>query len=128
MKDLDVDTYNTTFDHLAAAAEWEPDAKGTIARYRAGLHENIHRRVVNRENLPNTMTEWKEATRKEVSRVKELQSTGLIGPRRNQPRDQHAYQTGNQHTSHSSSNSQHIPMDIDSTNITVPFCKLTDKE
>jgi hypothetical protein len=33
MKDLDVDTYNATFDRLAAAAEWEPDAKGTIARY-----------------------------------------------------------------------------------------------
>jgi hypothetical protein len=83
---------------------------------------------VNRENLPTTMMEWKEATRKEVGRVKELQSTGLIGPRQNQPRDQHTYQTGNQHTSHSSSNNQHVPMDVDSANITVPFRKLTDEE
>jgi hypothetical protein len=74
------------------------------------------------------MTEWKEAARKEVGQVKELQSTGLIGPHRNQPRDQHTYQTGTQHVSHSLSNNQHIPMDVDSANITVPFCKLTDEE
>jgi hypothetical protein len=74
------------------------------------------------------MAEWKEAARKEVGRIKELQSAGLVGPHWNQPRDQHTYQTGNQHTSHSSSNSQHVPMDVDSTNISVPFCKLTDEE
>jgi hypothetical protein len=128
MKDLDVDTYNTTFNRLAAAAEWEPDTKGTITHYRAGLCENIHQQVINRENLPNTMTEWKEAARKEVGRVKELQSTGLIGLHQNQPRDQHVYQTGNQHVSHPSSNNQHVPMDVDSTNISVPFRKLTDEE
>jgi hypothetical protein len=128
MKDLEVDTYNATFERLAAAAEWEPDAKGTIARYRAGLRENVHRRIVNRENLPTTMDEWKIAARKEVSRIKELQSAGLIGPRQNQPRDQHAYQTGNQRASHSSSNNQHVPMDVDSANITLPFRKLTDEE
>jgi hypothetical protein len=55
MKELDIDTYNATFERLASAAEWEADAKGTIARYRAGLRENVHRRVVNRENLPTTM-------------------------------------------------------------------------
>jgi hypothetical protein len=128
MKDLEIDTYNAMFERLAAAAEWEPDAKGTIARYRAGLCENVHRRVVNRENLPTTMAQWKEAARKEVSQIKELQSTGLISPCQNQSRDQHTYQTGNQHASHSSSNSQHVPMDVDSANITVPFRKLTDEE
>jgi hypothetical protein len=128
MKDLEVDTYNATFERLAAAAEWEPDAKGTIAHYRAGLRENVHRWIVNQENLPTTMDEWKVAARKEVGRIKELQSAGLIGPRRNQPGDQHAYQTGNQHASHSSPNNQHVPMDVDSANITVPFRKLTDEE
>jgi hypothetical protein len=128
MKELDIDSYNATFERLANAAEWEPDAKGTIARYRGGLCENVHRRIVNRENLPTTMVEWKEAARKEVGRIKELQSAGLIGPRRNQSRDQHAYQTGNQRATHSSSNNQHVPMDVDSTNITIPFRKLTDEE
>jgi hypothetical protein len=73
------------------------------------------------------MAEWKEAAHKEVGRIKELQSAGLIGPRRNQPRDQHAYQTRNQCASHPSNN-QHVPMDVDSTNISVPFRKLTDEE
>jgi hypothetical protein len=41
MKDLDVDTYNATFARLANAAGWEPDAKGTIDRYRSGLREAI---------------------------------------------------------------------------------------
>jgi hypothetical protein len=100
MKDLEIDTYNTTFERLASATEWEPDAKGTIARYRAGLRENVHCRIVNRENLPTTMAQWKEPHRKEVGRIKELQSAGLIGPCQNQPHDQHVYQTGNQHASH----------------------------
>jgi hypothetical protein len=80
MKELDVDTYNATFEHLANATKWEADAKGTIARYQAGLCENMHHQVVNRENLPTTMAKWKEAMQKEVSWIKELQSTGLIGP------------------------------------------------
>jgi hypothetical protein len=33
MKDLEIDTYNATFERLAATAEWEPNAKGTITRY-----------------------------------------------------------------------------------------------
>jgi hypothetical protein len=33
MKDLDIDTYNTTFARLANAAGWEADAKGTIDHY-----------------------------------------------------------------------------------------------
>jgi hypothetical protein len=80
MKELDVNTYNMMFERLAAAAKWEPDAKGTIARYQAGLCKNVHCCVVNQENLPTTMTQWKEAARKEVGQIKELQSAGLIGP------------------------------------------------
>jgi hypothetical protein len=74
------------------------------------------------------MAEWKEAACKEVGQIKELQSAGLIGPCQNQSCDQHVYQTGNQHLSHSLSNNQHVLMDVDSTNITIPFQKLTDKE
>jgi hypothetical protein len=128
MKDLDIDTYNTTFEHLAATTEWEADVKGTITCYWASLRENIHCRVVNQENLPTTMAQWKEAAHKEVGRIKELQSAGLIGPHRNQSHNQHAYQTRNQHMSPHSSNNQHVPMDVDSTNISVPFRKLTDEE
>jgi hypothetical protein len=43
MKELDIDTYNMTFERLVSLAKWEANAKGTIARYRAGLCENVHR-------------------------------------------------------------------------------------
>jgi hypothetical protein len=94
MKDLDVDTYTATFKCLAAAADWEPDAKGTIAHYRQGLRENVHRRILNRENLPADMAGWKEAAHKEVNRIREIQNAGLAGFHGNQrPRDQTPFQS-----------------------------------
>jgi hypothetical protein len=128
MKDLDIDTYNATFARLANAAGWEPDAKGTIDRYRSGLREAIQHRVINRDKMPESMDEWQNAARKEVAKIKELQSSGLAGPRRNQTsRDNHAYQNTGQR-SQTSWNSEHVPMDIDATNVTTPFKKLTDEE
>jgi hypothetical protein len=127
MKDLDIDTYNATFARLANAAGWEPDAKGTIDRYRSGLREAIQRRVINRDKMPDSMDEWQNAARKEVAKIKELQSSGLAGPRRNQlSRDGHSYQNTGQRAH--SSNSQHVPMDVDAANVTTPFKKLTDEE
>lgn len=67
MKDLDIDTYTATFERLAGAAGWEPDAQGTIARYRGRLLDQVHRRILLRENMPTDMDEWKEAARKEVN-------------------------------------------------------------
>jgi hypothetical protein len=126
MKDLDIDTYTATFERLASAAGWEPNAMGTIARYRAGLRENVHRRVVNRENIPTTMAEWKEAAQKEVNRIRELQNAGLIGFRNNRGRDQSSYQTNTSRSTNTKNNGV-VPMDVDATN-TVPFKKLTEEE
>jgi hypothetical protein len=129
MKELDIDTYNATFARLANAAGWEEDAKGTIDRYRSGLREAIQRRIINRDTMPDTMVEWQTAARKEVSKIKELQSSGLVGPRRNQTsRDGHSYQNTSQRAHSNSSNSQHVPMDVDAANATTPFKKLTDEE
>jgi hypothetical protein len=129
MKDLDIDTYNATFARLANATGWEEDAKGTIDRYRSGLREAIQRHIINRDTMPDTMVEWQTAARKEVSKVKELQSSGLIGPRRNPTsRDGHPYQSTGQRAHSNSSNNQHVPMDVDATNVIVPFKKLTDEE
>src|SRR6202453_4309098 len=78
--------------------------------------------------MPTTMAEWKEAARKEVNRVKELQSAGLIGPRRTQTtRDQHVYQS-NQRVTSNNQNNEHVPMDVDAINTSLPFKKLTDEE
>jgi hypothetical protein len=84
MKDLNVDTYNTMFAWLANAARWEPDTKGTIDRYWSGLREAIQHRVINRDKMPDSMDKWQVVARKEVAKIKELQSSGLAGPRRNQ--------------------------------------------
>jgi hypothetical protein len=100
MKDLNVDTYTAMFEHLAAAADWEPDAKGTIARYCQGLRENVHRCILNCENLPADMAGWKEAARKEVNRIHEIQNAGLAGFRGNQcPHDQTPFQSNQTHVS-----------------------------
>jgi hypothetical protein len=77
MKDLDVDTYTATFERLAAAADWEPNAKGTITHYHQGLRENVHHRILNHENLLTNMAGWKEAACKEVNQIREIQNTGL---------------------------------------------------
>jgi hypothetical protein len=128
MKDLDIDTYNATFARLANAAGWEPDTKGTIDRYRSGLREAIQCQVINRDKMPDSMDKWQTAARREVAKIKELQSSGLVGPRRNQlSRDNHVYQNTGQ-CSHANRNSEHVPMDVDATNVTTPFKKLTDEE
>jgi hypothetical protein len=124
MKDLDIDTYNATFERLANLAEWELDSKGTIAQYRGGLRENVHRRIINREKIPTTMGEWQEAARKEVNRIRELLSAGLIGNKRPQNQSQQTYQS---HRT-SQNNQQHVPMDVDATTTTLPFKKLSEEE
>jgi hypothetical protein len=129
MKDLDVDTYIATFERLASAAEWEPDAKGTIARFRKGLQDNIHRRVLNRETIPSTMVGWKEAARAEVNRTREIMSAGLSGFRGNQrPRDFGPFQTNQTPRTNPPRTSGIVPMDVDTTTTTFPFNKLTDEE
>jgi hypothetical protein len=128
MKDLDIDTYNATFARLANTARWEPDAKGTIDRYQSGLREAIQCRVINRDKMPDSMDEWQAVARREVTKIKELQSSGLAGPRQSQPsRDSHAYQNTGQRA-HTNRNNEHLPMDVDSANIISNFKKLTDEE
>ena len=46
MKGLDIDLYMATFDQLAMAAGWEPNAEGTIKNFAWGLRDNIHQQVL----------------------------------------------------------------------------------
>ena len=128
MKNLDIDTYTATFERLATAAGWEPNAQGTIARYRGGLTEAVHRRILFRENLPVTMDEWKEAARKEVGRLREISNAGL-GPKRNFPRPNHPFTGQYQSTSQKTSSRTNgvVPMDVDATS-PPPLKKLTEED
>ncbi|KAH9031578.1 hypothetical protein EDB84DRAFT_1562257 [Lactarius hengduanensis] len=129
----DVDSYIATFERLASTAEWEPDAKGTIAQFKSSLHADIHRRVMYREKWPTTMDEWKEMSRTEVERMREIRST--FGPRRpnpNQGQYQPSRSNNNQRTTQR--NDGTVPMDVDGANISATttqpprLTKLTDDE
>ncbi|KAH9038185.1 hypothetical protein EDB85DRAFT_2141940 [Lactarius pseudohatsudake] len=116
MKTFDIDTYIATFKRLAAAAEWEPDAKGTITRFKSGLHPDIHRRVLWREKWPTTMDGWKEKSREEVERMREIRSS--FGPRHPNPsQGQYQFNRGNNNqTQRTQHNSGVVPMDVDAAN------------
>jgi hypothetical protein len=125
MKDLDIDHYIATFERLAAAAEWEPDAKGTIAQFKAGLEELIHKRILYRETWPTTMIEWKTAAQREVERVRELRNANFAPKKRNQ------FQSTTTQSHHSQTNNNGVvPMDVDSTTTssTPKLKKLTKEE
>jgi hypothetical protein len=77
MQGYDIDTYNATFACLSSAAEWEPDAKGTINHYQQGLRSNIHCKILEHKKWPTNMEGWMEAARKEVNRAKEIENAGL---------------------------------------------------
>ena len=129
MQAWDIDTYNVTFNRLAAAAGWESDAQGTIARYRSGLRNVVHRKILERENWPVDMAGWQEAAQKEVKRAREIENQGLNNFRRNQQScDSGPFQTGQRQntTTCTNSNTGIVPMEVDGT--TIPFQKLTDEE
>ena len=119
MKGLEVDNYISTFTRLAVAAEFELDSKALVGRFRSGLTERVHRRILNRENLPRTLDQWKEAARKEVLRIKEIDNANFKN-RQFIPRITPSHQTP------APRNDGPVPMDVDAA--TIPFQKLTDAE
>ena len=135
MKNGNVDTYIATFERLANAAKWEANAKGTIARFKVGLQDHIHRRILFRETWPTNMDGWKEAARKETERFQEIQNAGLAPRNRNNPqrpsRNNQQYQSTNT-PCNAPRNNGVVLMDIDATSTSrtpaPPLKKLTDEE
>jgi hypothetical protein len=119
MKGLNVDVYIATFTRLATAAEFELDSKALVGRFQSGLTERVHRRILNRENIPKTLDEWKEAARKEIVRISEIDNANFKN-RRFIPHDTNTYQNN------APKNNAPVPMDVDAT--TIPFQKLTDAD
>jgi hypothetical protein len=119
MKGLDVDVYIATFTCLATAAEFELNSKALVGRFQSGLTERVHRHILNRENIPKTLDEWKEAARKEVVRISEIDNANFKN-RRFIPRDTNTNQNN------TAKSNAPVPMDVDAT--TIPFQKLTDAD
>ena len=119
MKGLEIDNYVSTFTRLAVAAEFELDSKALIGRFQSGLTKRVHCHILNRENLPRTLDQWKEAARKEVLHIKEIDNANFKN-RQFIPRITLSHQTP------VPQNDGPVPMDVDAA--TIPFQKLTDTE
>ena len=125
----DIDTYNVTFNRLAAAAGWESDTQGTNTCYWLGLRNVVHHKILEHEHWPVDMARWQEAAQKEVKHACKIENQGLNNFHRNQQScDSGPFQT-RQHqnnTTCSNSNSGVVPMEVNG--MTIPFQKLTDEE
>ncbi len=135
MKNGDVNTYIATFERLADAAEWEANAKGTIACFKVSLQDHIHHCILFRKTWPTDMDGWKEAAQKETEHFQEIQNVGLAPRNRNNPqkpnRNNQQYQSTNT-PCNAPRNDVVVPMDVDATStsrtLVLPLKKLTDEE
>ena len=130
MNGWDVDTYIATFDRLTAAAGWDSNSEGTIAKFREGLSKGVHSKALDRDHIPRTIDEWKAAARTEVARAREKYDAGLTGNQcRNAPKSGVYPNAQTQLRAQSNqSNSGVVPMEVDSTTGTTNFKKLTPEE
>jgi len=135
MKNGDIDTYITTFKRLADAAEWEANAKGTIAHFKVGLQDHIHCHILFCEIWPTNMDGWKEAAQKETECFREIQNVGLAPCNQNNQqrpnRNNQQYQSTNA-PRNTPCNDGIILMDVNAVSTShtpaSPLKKLTDEE
>ena len=130
MNGWDVDTYIATFDRLTAAAGWDSNSEGTIAKFREGLSKGIHSKALDRDHIPRTIDEWKAAARMEVARAREKYNAGLTGNQRRYAPKNGGYPNAQTQpcAQPNQSNSGVVPMEVDSATGTNNFKKLTPEE
>ena len=114
MQGWDVDTYIATFDRLTLAAGWDSNSEGTIAKFREGLSKGVHSKALDRDQIPQTIEEWKAAARTEVARAKEKYNAGLTGNQRQNLPKQGTYTQNQSRAQSNSSGSGIVPMEVDS--------------
>ena len=54
----DLDLYIAMFKHLARKSDLDLDSTETTARFVEGLHEELKLRIIRRDTLPSTLSEW----------------------------------------------------------------------
>jgi hypothetical protein len=54
------DEYIAEFNELSRKAHWDHDNRGTVELFKQGLPVNIHRRILGRDTIPQTMPQWQE--------------------------------------------------------------------
>ena len=128
MQGWDVDTYIATFDRLTLAAGWDSNSEGTIVKFREGLSKGVHSKALDRDQIPQTIEEWKAAARTEVARAKEKYNVGLTGNQRQNLPKQGTYTQNQSRAQSNSSGSGIVPMEVDSAVGQTNFKKLTPEE
>jgi hypothetical protein len=80
MKDSDgqLDNYIAEFEMLLWKARWEHNTQGAIDLFKQGLKLNLHRRILCRETLPQTLDEWIHTAHLEAERMALVKA--MLGP------------------------------------------------
>jgi hypothetical protein len=74
MRGDDLDTYISTFRHLAKEANYDLTATATVHIFARGLEPKLRSAILHRETLPITMAEWENAARMEKEKYTYRQS------------------------------------------------------
>ena len=64
-----IDTYISTFRHLAKNASYLPDATATVDIFLKHLDQRLLTKILNRETEPQNMAGWEEAARTEYKKA-----------------------------------------------------------
>ena len=129
MKGKTIDEYIAKFNHLAAKAGWERDARGTLEMFKQGLELGLHRAIFRRETIPRTIDQWQQAARDEKERFRLIQaSLGPAGGQNKSSTRQNLFRNLQDVGAHKAPKSRRDPdaMDVD-VNV-ARLSKLTPKE
>jgi hypothetical protein len=75
MKGMDIDTYIATFDRLVARVGWATSDKGIMEKFQNGLVRWLALDIMHKyDNIPATLDEWKNATKKEILRRAQIKA------------------------------------------------------
>jgi hypothetical protein len=73
-----LDNYIAEFETLLRKAHWERNTQGAVDLFKQGLKLNLHRRILRRKTLPQTLDEWIHAARLKAERMALVKAT--LGP------------------------------------------------
>jgi hypothetical protein len=68
MEGNNIDDYIAKFENLLCKVDIPRTKVGSIQKFKDGLRQGVLHAILNKERWPNTIDQWKEATRREVQR------------------------------------------------------------
>jgi hypothetical protein len=66
MEGNNIDDYIAKFENLLRKADIPRTEVGSIQKFKDGLQQGVLHTILNKERWPDTINQWKEATRQEV--------------------------------------------------------------